>query len=481
MGNIVFFFFEYMVIFYTAFVVLSYLIMIFLSSREVKRHAVNSIDEREKRLLSKSPFTPGVSIVAPAYNEEVNIVDNVNSFLKQDYPKFEVIIVNDGSKDHTLEKLIENFDLVEVPYAYTEIIYTKPFKRLFRSINPKYDNLYVVDKENGGTKADAVNAGLNVAHYEWLVNTDVDCILPYDAIFQCVKMVLRHNNLLAVSGAMTMSNGCKVMSGELASRRAPISPIPLFQTLEYMRSFFLGKMAWSSINAMPNVSGGFGFLNRDLIMKAGGYAGDSFAEDMEVLLTTERYCCNFNIPFRVVQIPVNTCWTEGPSTLKILYRQRSRWGRGLLQTLVNNHDMIGRMRFRRTGLITLTYITIFEFLAPIIEASGVLITIYFIISGRLNIKTAIITFFAIMSFGLLVNTVVMLHDYLCGSSFEKRRDYILLLIAAVLEPIIYHPIVVVSSLSGYFKYIMNTKSVWGTMIRKKYAQAESDAQTAPTT
>lgn len=179
MGNIVFFFFEYMVIFYTAFVVLSYLIMIFLSSREVKRHAVNSIDEREKRLLSKSPFTPGVSIVAPAYNEEVNIVDNVNSFLKQDYPKFEVIIVNDGSKDHTLEKLIENFDLVEVPYAYTEIIYTKPFKRLFRSINPKYDNLYVVDKENGGTKADAVNAGLNVAHYEWFVNTDVDCILPY--------------------------------------------------------------------------------------------------------------------------------------------------------------------------------------------------------------------------------------------------------------------------------------------------------------
>ena len=143
--------------------------------------------------------------------------------------------------------------------------------------------------------------------------------------------------------------------------------------------------------------------------------------------------------------------------------------------------MIGRMRFRRTGLITLTYITIFEFLAPIIEASGVLITIYFIISGRLNIKTAIITFFAIMSFGLLVNTVVMLHDYLCGSSFEKRRDYILLLIAVVLEPIIYHPIVVVSSLSGYFKYIMNTKSVWGTMIRKKYAQAESDAQTAPTT
>lgn len=179
------------------------------------------------------------------------------------------MIVNDGSKDSTLEKLIEYFDLVEVPFAYVEQIKTKPFKRMFKSTSEKFSKLIVVDKENGGTKADAVNAGLNAASYPYFVNTDVDCILARDAIYQCMTPVLEKSDVIAVSGAMAMSNGCKIENGQIIESLPPHSLIPLFQTVEYMRSFLIGKMGWSAINAMPNVSGGYGLFNREIAIAAG--------------------------------------------------------------------------------------------------------------------------------------------------------------------------------------------------------------------
>lgn|SRR5574344_90139 len=474
MREFLFTFFGNIVFFYSAGLVCSYILMMILSGRSVFKSRRSQLRSYDRELISKSPYTPGVSIIAGAYNEEKTIVDNVKSLLAQQYPLFEVVIVNDGSKDSTLEKMIENFHLIEVPFDYVQKIYTRPFKRVLKSTDKKYSQLLVVDKENGGTKADAINAGINAASFPYFINTDVDCILAHDAIYQCISPILKNQNVIAVSGAMTMSNGCKVVNGNLMNRRAPVSPIPLFQVLEYLRSFFVGKMAWSVINGMPNVSGGYGMFDREVIISAGGYRGDSFAEDMEMLLDAERYCCAFNRPYKVVQIPVTCCWTEGPSNLKILYRQRVRWGRGLVETFMRHGRMLFNPRYRTMGMITMPYILVFELLAPLIEFSGFCVFVYLSFTGGVNWSAALIIFLGLYIFGLTLSMVVMSFDYVAGSTFDRKSNYLRVFLAAMFEPFFYHPFITLFSLIGYTKYIFNVRSSWGKMTRKGYAETEEN-------
>lgn len=471
----IFDFFGYLVIFYTGGILLSYFTMIVLAGIKILGRNSTNDDVYKKEILFESPYLPGVSIVAPAFNEAKTIVDNVKSLLNQDYPLFEVVIVNDGSKDETLSKLINEFKMVQIPYDYVEKLHTQPFRAVYNSVLPEYAHLYVVDKENGGTKADAVNAGLNVARYSYFINTDVDCILSRDAIFQCILPVLRERDVIAVSGAMTMSNGCKVRSGELQNRRAPWRRVPLFQTMEYMRSFFVGKMAWSAVKGMPNVSGGYGLFKKDVMIAAGGYRSDSFAEDMEMLLDAEKYCVTAKIPYRVVQIPVTCCWTEAPHNLKILYRQRSRWGRGLIQTFSRHWDMVFNCKYGVVSAVTMPYIFFFEFLAPFIEVIGALMIIYLAFTGGVNWTAAILLMIAIYMFNIMLSNFVMAYDYIAGSTFDSSKEYVKLFVASLLEPFFFHPFVSVFSLVGYFKHISGARSSWGNMTRTGYAGKDSNA------
>lgn len=467
---------EYIIEFYglTIFVysialIISYVVLIWLAEISIMRSRTSFVESYAKKIITRSPYTPGVSIVAPAYNEERTIVDNVNSLLGQDYPKFEVVIVNDGSKDSTLEKLIDNFKLVEIPFDYVELIKTKPFKRLFKSTDPKFDRLIVVDKVNGGTKADAVNAGLNVASYPYFINTDVDCILARDAIYQCILPVLDKEHVIAVSGAMAMSNGCKMKDGQIEEAYPPHALIPLFQTLEYMRSFLIGKMGWSAINSMPNVSGGYGMFDRKIVIAAGGYSPDSFAEDMDMLVRMVGYCCDFSLPYQVIQIPQTCCWTEGPPNIKVLSRQRIRWGRGLIQTFAQHKRFLFNKKYRQLGLVTLPYLLIFEFFAPMIEFVGILTLSFLAFTGAVNWNTAIVIFLAIYAFCLTLSMVVIFYDYTLGGSYKKLKAYLWILLAAMLEPFIYHPMVVFFSLKGYWNYFIKKKAVWGEMTRKGFS------------
>ena len=461
-------FYGYSIFAYSIGLILSYVVLIWLAEVSILRSKASFVESYAKKIIDRSPYTPGVSIVVPAYNEERTIVDNVNSLLAQDYPKFEVVIVNDGSKDSTLEKLIENFKLVEVPFDYVELIKTKPFRRLFKSTDPRFARLTVVDKENGGTKADAVNAGLNVAAYPYFIHTDVDCILARDAIYQCILPVLDRDHVIAVSGAMAMSNGCRVTDGRIEEAFPPHALVPLFQTLEYMRSFLVGKMGWSAINSMPNVSGGYGLFDREIVIAAGGYSPDSFAEDMDMLIRMVGYCCDFSIPYRVVQIPQTCCWTEGPPNMKVLARQRVRWGRGLIQTFARHKRFVFNRKYRQMGMLTLPYLLIFEFISPVIEFFGILTLLFLALTGAVNWGTALIIFLAIYAFCITLAIVVIFYDYTLGGSYKRFKEYLWILMAALLEPFIYHPMVVFFSLKGYWNYFVKKKAVWGEMTRKGY-------------
>lgn len=460
-------FYGYFVFFYSLALIISYVMLLIMAYRFSTHYRRWTLDY-VRQMVETSPFTPGVSIVAPAYNEGVNIVENVNSLLRQNYPKFEVIIVNDGSKDDTLEKLIENFSLIEIPYDYIYHIHCRRFKRLFRSTDYHYKNLVVVDKENGGTKADAVNGGLNVAQYPYFINTDSDCILSHDAIYQCIFPVLLNNDIIAVSGTMSMSNGFTLKDNEIVEFKASNNPLAVFQDLEYKRSFLVGKMGWSQINAMPNVSGGYGLFDTKVVIAAGGYGYDSFAEDMDMLYRMIRYCCDFKRPYRVVQIPHTCCWTEGPSSLRVLYRQRVRWGRGLIQLIHQHWRMILKPKYRQLGMITMPYTFVFEFLAPIIEFVGFFMLVYLILTGGVNWDTFWIVFATVYVFSVMLSQFVVFYDYILGSSYTKSRSYWRLFLAAIVEPFIYHPIITFCSIRGYLNYLFKTSAKWGTMTRTKY-------------
>lgn len=464
MWEFLLFFFGYVILGYSLLLIVSYVMLLVFAYQYSFRYRQWS-NKYICNMVQSSPFVPGISVVAPAYNEEKTIVDNVRSLLKMDYPNFDVCIVNDGSKDRTLELLIETFEMVEVPFEYVEHVHSAPFKRLFKSINPAYARLMVVDKVNGGTKADAVNAGLNVISNPYFINTDVDCILSKDAMYQCIFPVIQDSHIIAVSGTMSMSNGASMSNGEIVDLRPSSRPIPLFQDLEYKRSFLVGKMGWSRINAMNNVSGGYGLFSTEVVVNAGGYSSTSFAEDMDMLTRMIAYCCDFNRPYRVVQIPHNCCWTEGPSNIKMLYRQRTRWGRGLIQLMWEHRRLLFNRKYKRLGLISMPYTFLFEFLAPIIETVGLGMTVYLAFTGGISWFSFFVTFLAIYVFSYMLSTFVVFYDYILGSSYTNRMSYLKLLLAAAFEPIIYHPLIVISSLVGYYRYITRQKAVWVSMER----------------
>ena len=468
-------FFSYFVVFYSAAIILSYIAMAILAYLEHRKHHTYHDDLYTIEELKKSPYTPGVSIVAPAYNEEKTVITNVNSLLSLDYPDFEVVIVNDGSKDKTLELLIENFDLVKVPYAYVEKIKTKPFKGLYktRSNNPAFKRLTVVDKVNGGTKADASNAGVNVVSNKFFVCTDVDCVLDKYALYRIIWPTMASlRRVIAVSASMRMSNGSIVEEGQMVETHPPHSLIPLFQDLEYARSFLIGKSALSHLNAMQNVSGGFGMFDRDIVIKAGGYDGDSFAEDMDMVARMVRYMCDTGEDYRVVQIPEICCWTEGPPNAKVLNRQRTRWGRGLLQFFTVHRDMLWNRNYRQYGMLTLPYILIFELLAPVIEFTGYFMVIWLLVNWAINWHTIWIAFLALYTFAQMLTTIIVAFDLYTGTPFKKKRDYLWFALASLLEPIVYHPMNVFFSLRGYWKQIWGTQMVWGNMTRKGVQSAK---------
>jgi cellulose synthase/poly-beta-1,6-N-acetylglucosamine synthase-like glycosyltransferase len=477
MNNWLFTFFNYFMIFYSAGLILSYFLMTVTSFVQIYKRKKYHSAEYIKRILLNSPTTPGISIVAPAYNEETTVVDNVRSLLDMDYPTFEIIIINDGSKDKTLERLIENFELVEVPYNYIEHIKTKPFKRLFKSTNEKYKRLVVVDKENGGTKADASNAGVNVAQYPYFVCTDVDCILNPQGLYYLIWDVLSspEKRVIAVSASMRMANGCTLQNGRLSYRRPPGALLPMFQELEYMRSFLIGKTWWAAIGGMPNVSGGFGLFDTDIAIRVGGYHGQSMAEDMDMVARMTAYMYHTKTPYKITQIPQTVCWTEGPTTLTIFNRQRTRWGRGLFQVFHLYWDIVFKRRYGVYGMVTLPYLFIFEFLGPIVEALGFIVLICLIVSNAINWTTFWLLLTTVYMFMMVVNTMCINYDNYVERVYTHRRWYAFLLIPAVLEAFIYHPLTVIFALKGYWSYITTGDFKWGEMKRKGFKKESTEA------
>ena len=420
--------------------------------------------------MVSSPLMPGISVIAPAFNEGLTIISNVRSLLTLNYPKFECIIINDGSTDDTLPQLIEVFEMVAVDFAYNPKIRTQPVRRIYKSTNKAYAKLMVIDKVNGKSKADAVNAGINASSYGYFLCTDVDCILEKDTLLKLIKPVMQeeHNRVIACGATLRIANSSEIDKGVVIRMRPPRQLLPRFQEVEYIRAFVLGKMGWTYINCVPNVSGGLGLFDKEIAIRSGGYDFQSFGEDMELLTRMCRYAHDNKMKYAVRYIPVSLCWTEGPTTVKIFMRQRTRWARGLAQLMSAHMKMFLNPRYGRMGMIVIPYNFFFELLAPIIEFCGVVYYLLMGFFGLVNWHFALLLLIFVYTYSVMITTLAILWDQLTFRYYKTWKEVAYLCMTPFMEFILYHPLIVIFSLRGYYFFITGKKHSWGNMQRKGF-------------
>lgn len=334
---------------YFVLVNLCYAVLLVLSYREIlyyMRH--NSFSNY--RSTVQSEITPPISILAPAFNEEATAVESVRSLLKLNYGKYEVIVVNDGSKDNTMDRLIREFQLLPSRQIYQPTLQAQPVRDIYKSPRPEYRNLVVVDKENGG-KADALNVGINVAQYSYVCAIDADSLLEDDALQKVMKPFLEDEHVVASGGIVRIANGCEVVNGRVVKVALASTLLPIFQVVEYFRAFLSGRMAWQAVNGLLIISGAFGMFKKSAVIEAGGYNRDTVGEDMELVARIHRTKLEKKEPYRVVFVPDPVCWTEAPESMSILSRQRNRWHRGLLDTMLLHKKMLFNGNYGVVGQI----------------------------------------------------------------------------------------------------------------------------------
>jgi cellulose synthase/poly-beta-1,6-N-acetylglucosamine synthase-like glycosyltransferase len=450
--------------------ILSYIILSVISGKATLEYLKENSFVHYKDILS-STISPSITIIAPAYNESLNVVENVRSLLSNHYVNYNVIIVNDGSKDDSLEKLIKAYDLEKVQYLINDKIKTKPLRAgVFKSKNPAFEKLMIVDKENGG-KADALNMGLNISKSKYVACIDVDCLLLEDALQKMIKPFLDETDakIIAAGGVIRIANSCIIKGGKLIDVNLPKNLLVQSQILEYLRAFLLGRMAWSRLNGLLVISGAFGILDKEIAITVGGYDTNTVGEDMEIIVRMRRYMEEKNEKYKVSYIPDPLCWTEAPESYKIFISQRNRWTRGTIETL-RKHRKIGFNRNYGTfGLLSYPYWLIFERLAPLIEAAGLIYFTILIILQEVKWEYAISFFVLAYLFSVLFSIMALYSEELTFHEYKKKGTGYKLILLSALEPFVLHPFILYAAVKGNYDYYFNKKKKWGNMERKGLA------------
>ncbi|MFO8065562.1 MAG: glycosyltransferase [Spirochaetia bacterium] len=423
-------------------------------------------------LLFYPGVLPAMSIIVPAYNEEVNIVENVRSLLDLRYPDYEVLVVNDGSRDRTLERLVEHFELERADVFLHGYLGTRPVRGVYR--NPRVPGLLVIDKSNGG-KADSLNAGINAARKEYFAAIDSDSILERDALLELAARFIDTDRPVVASGGNIMPvNGCTVDHGTVDEVRVSKKPLAAFQTMEYVRAFMTGRTGWAQMNALLIISGAFGVFRTSEVIASRGYltsseryTKDTVAEDMELVVRVTRDLRRSGIPHDIQYAANANCWTEVPETPRVLGAQRDRWQRGLIDILFFHFGMLLKPKYGRAGSIALPYYYVFELLGPWIELQGYIL---FVVALALGVLPAGLIWFVIAAtipLGMLTSLIaVMLVNW--HTDTFGRREGIVLFLLALLENAGYRQYSNVLRIRGYVSSL-GRRTGWGLMKRRGFA------------
>ncbi len=408
-------------------------------------------------------YTKPVSIIVPAYNEEAGVVQSVRSLLSVNYPTFEVIVVNDGSTDSTLEKMIAHYDMKEITKVVRKQLDTKPIKKIYQS--SILANLFLIDKENGG-KADALNVGLNFSHYPYFCSLDGDSVLEQDAFLKVMKPIIDSNEeVIASGGSVRIANGCQIQNGQIHKIGLSDNPLVVMQIIEYLRAFLMGRIGLSRHNLLLIISGAFGVFSKHWVIQAGGYRRDSVGEDMELVVRIHRLLKEKKLKKKIVYVPDPVCWTEVPETFTFLRRQRRRWHRGLFESLWIHRKLTFNPKYGSIGLLAFPYFWIVEFFGPIIELSGYIFMIICLLLGGIYIEFAILLFLLSCLYGSVFSMAAVLLEEWSLTKYPRVSDIIKLFLYSLTETIWYRPLTVLWRCEGIWQILRGDTS-WGEMTRK---------------
>jgi cellulose synthase/poly-beta-1,6-N-acetylglucosamine synthase-like glycosyltransferase len=442
---------------------LAYLTMLIIALKTSAMHQ-HRLESHRLNWIKESPLAPPITILAPAHNEQASIRVATHNLLELDYPQLEVIIINDGSQDRTLEELREEFRLRPVRAVYVPEAKSAAVRGLYRSDADA--RLMVVDKEPGGSKADAVNAGLNAATSPYVCVVDTDSLLERDALLRIMVPILADpKRVVAVGGIIRVLNGSEIHGGQLRRVRLPRKSIEVIQVIEYLRAFLIGREAWAQGNMLMIISGAFGLFRTDLVRAVGGYRSRAIGEDFDLVARLHRHMLEKQADYEIRFVPDPMCWTEVPSDLKSLGRQRARWQKGLLDVLWPNRDMLFRTSYGRIGCFALPYLWLFELLAPVMEIVGIATIILAACVGVLSREF----FLQFLIFGYAFATVISIGSVLQEEITYKRyndwQDVIRLVSYCFLEHFPYRQLHMIWRLQGLWQYSRGDL-VWKPMKRK---------------
>jgi cellulose synthase/poly-beta-1,6-N-acetylglucosamine synthase-like glycosyltransferase len=440
-----------------------YLALLLIALRAILHYLRKNRFVNYERIL-QSEFATPISILAPAYNEEKTITESVQSLMMLNYAKYEVVVVNDGSKDSTLQRLIDSFKLKKITPVFDTLIQTEPVYGVYRSPLPAYKRLLVVDKKNGG-KADALNAGINAAKYPLVCCIDADSLLEQDALLKVVKPFLEYpERMVAAGGIVRIVNGCKVDRGHVIEIGLSRKWIPTFQVVEYLRAFLSGRMGWTAINGLLVISGAFGLFKRKALIEVGGYNRNTVGEDMELIVRLHKFMRKKKRKYRIDFVPDPVCWTEAPETLKILARQRNRWHRGLIDTLRMHKEMFFNPRYGVAGMLSFPYFVLFELIGPIVEATGVIFVAISFLFGAVNLEFFLIFLALAIVYGIFLSVGAVLLEEYSFHRYPKPSDLLRLILFGVMENFGYRQMTAWWRIKATFDYFRGVRS-WGAMTR----------------
>jgi cellulose synthase/poly-beta-1,6-N-acetylglucosamine synthase-like glycosyltransferase len=450
-----------------------YGLQLLLSIPQLWSHWHLAEDEALSRVLSSGAL-PGLSILVPAYNEERTIAESVLSFLTLEYTRHEVIVVNDGSPDGTLERLIEAYELFQVPAAIMVSVRTKRVRAYYRS--RKYSKLLVIDKENGG-KADALNAALNAASNPYVVAVDADTLIEPDALLRLARPFLLGTQIAAVGGTVRVANSCTIEHGRVTQARVDRRWLPGIQVVEYLRAFLFGRLGWNRLGGNLIISGAFGLFRRDYLLAIRGWAVETVGEDMELVVRLHRYLREHRLPDVMSFIPDPVAWTEAPASLRQLGSQRERWHRGLLQALWKHKRLLFNPRYGALGFISYPFFVFGEALAPLVELFGYVTLALGLAVGAVDLRFAWLFLSVALLYGVLLSTWAILLEEATFRRYRRSADVLRLLLCAFAEALGYRQITVWFRLKAFWRVLRGDRR-WGAMRREGFAAPASTAPVA---
>lgn len=455
-------FFGWFIALYMIIVIIFYSVILIISTYQLrKEYQLDRIQAFEDYMDEFN--TRPVSIIVPAYNEEAGIIQSVRSLLSVNYPTYEIIVVNDGSTDNTLKKMIDHYNMKEISRVVRKQVHTKPIKTIYQS--SLLSNLFLIDKENGG-KADALNVGLNFSHYPYFCSLDGDSVLEPDAFLKVMKPIIDSNEeVIASGGSVRIANGCEIKNGHILKIDLSDNPIVVMQIIEYLRAFLMGRIGLSRHNLLLIISGAFGVFSKHWTLEAGGYKTDTVGEDMELVVRIHRLLKERRVNKKIVYVPDPVCWTEVPEDMTILRRQRRRWHRGLFESLWTHRGLTFNPKYGSIGMISFPYFWIVEFLGPIIELLGYLFMILCLFLGGVYIEFAILLFLLSCLYGSLFSMTAVLLEEWSLTKYPKVSDIVKLFLFSLTETIWYRPMTVFWRCEGIWQMLIGDTS-WGEMKRK---------------